>query len=477
MSPATEKSSTAAGWYTIGQMRAWEKNPKKHPDSNVADIARSVRRFGFVAPVVVWGSRGQIVAGHGRYLAAQMILRADPGAYLATDAPGPALIPVRVVEFASDAEASAYALADNRLTEANPMEPVDVAAILKEIQDAGGDVEVPGWTEAEIAAMLGGQEPEPDGTGGEDAGAGEPPAEPVSRVGEVYELGPHRLVCGDCRDASDVAMLLAGAKINLAFTSPPYAQQREYDESSGFKPIPPDEYVAWFDAVQANVRAHIAPDGSWFVNIKEGSAEKQRSLYCKDLVIAHVRQWKWLWIDELCWLRQSLPGDPNSMGKFKNGFEPVYHFAASKDFRFRPESVQHESERFFEYKTQKAAGAKITSSSQGKGRNAQSPVGYGHGLAYPSNVLDITEGARVEGHPAAFPVDFPAFFVRAYTDPGDTVYEPFCGSGTTLIAAAKERRICYGMEISPRYCDVIRRRWTKYAISAGVDPGPGRLDA
>ena len=154
MSPATEKSSTAAGWYTIGQMRAWEKNPKKHPDSNVADIARSVRRFGFVAPVVVWGSRGQIVAGHGRYLAAQMILRADPGAYLATDAPGPALIPVRVVEFASDAEASAYALADNRLTEANPMEPVDVAAILKEIQDAGGDVEVPGWTEAEIAAMV-----------------------------------------------------------------------------------------------------------------------------------------------------------------------------------------------------------------------------------------------------------------------------------------------------------------------------------
>lgn len=154
MSPATEKTSTAAGWYTIGQMRAWEKNPKKHPDSNVADIARSVRRFGFVAPVVVWGSRGQIVAGHGRYLAAQMILRADPGAYLATDAPGPALIPVRVVEFASDAEASAYALADNRLTEANPMEPLDVAAILKEIQDAGGDVEVPGWTEAEIAAMI-----------------------------------------------------------------------------------------------------------------------------------------------------------------------------------------------------------------------------------------------------------------------------------------------------------------------------------
>lgn len=159
MSPATEKTSTAAGWYTIGQMRAWEKNPKKHPDSNVADIARSVRRFGFVAPVVVWGSRGQIVAGHGRYLAAQMILRADPGAYLATDAPGPALIPVRVVEFASETEANAYALADNRLTEANPMEPVDVAAILKEISEAGGDVEVPGWTEAEIAAMIGGQEP------------------------------------------------------------------------------------------------------------------------------------------------------------------------------------------------------------------------------------------------------------------------------------------------------------------------------
>ena len=105
-----------------------------------------------------------------------------------------------------------------------------------------------------------------------------------------------------------------------------------------------------------------------------------------------------------------------------------------------------------------------------------SPSHVGEGLAYPSNVIDVKSGARVVGHSAAFPVAFPLFFVKAFTDEGDAVYDPFMGSGTTLVAAAQVKRIAYGCEISPAYCDLIRRRWTRYAKEAGIDAGEGALD-
>ena len=88
----------------------------------------------------------------------------------------------------------------------------------------------------------------------------------------------------------------------------------------------------------------------------------------------------------------------------------------------------------------------------------------------------MTAGHEATGHAAAFPVGLPSFFIKAYTDPGDLVYEPFCGSGTTLIAAAKEGRVCRGIEISPKYCDVIRRRWTKWAKQNNREVGTGGLE-
>ena len=103
--------------------------------------------------------------------------------------------------------------------------------------------------------------------------------------------GKHRLVCGDCRDSGTVVRLLDGAKVNVAITSPPYASQREYDQASGFTPIPPDEYVAWYRDVAAVIESVLSADGSYFLNIKEHSEEGERSLYVKDLVIAHRRQW------------------------------------------------------------------------------------------------------------------------------------------------------------------------------------------
>lgn len=152
----------------------------------------------------------------------------------------------------------------------------------------------------------------------------------------------HRLLVGDCRIAEDVARVLGGQRINVAFTSPPYASQRKYDESSGFKPIAPDAYVEWFAPVAANVRQHLADNGSWFVNIKEPVVDGERHLYVKDLVIAHRRSWGWLFKDEFVWTHHGIPG--RIWFNFKNQFEPIFQFCTMAEIKIRPDNVSHQSD-------------------------------------------------------------------------------------------------------------------------------------
>jgi len=159
--PDAEPPRPAAEWVRIGDLLPWERNPKAHPVENVAEIARSIVRFGFTAPIIPWRSRKQVVAGHGRLLGAFLLYREDPGRKLAPDQPGePAtvaedgLVPVRWIEFASDHEAAAYAIADNRLTEKNPMDPAQVAEIFLELDGAGVSLDGLGYGEEELRVML-----------------------------------------------------------------------------------------------------------------------------------------------------------------------------------------------------------------------------------------------------------------------------------------------------------------------------------
>lgn len=263
----------------------------------------------------------------------------------------------------------------------------------------------------------------------------------------------HRLLCGDSRDAGDVARLLGGAQANVAFTSPPYAQQRAYDEQSEFRPVPPGEYLDWFEAVQENVRTHLAEDGSWFLNIKAHSKGGQRQLYVMDLILAHVRRWGWRFVDDLCWVRSGVPGAWSN--RFKNGWEPVFHFCRQAEIKFRPEAVSQESDDAFDY-----------SPANGHSVSGSSLLGKEHatrckkGMARPSNVIHVSSGGRrVSGeHPAEFPVGLPRWFLLAFSDPGDVVYDPFVGSGSSMVAAEETGRVCCGMEISPEYIAVILER-------------------
>ena len=333
-------------------------------------------------------------------------------------------------------------------------------------------------------------DPEPEPPHGDPDSNPEPPAIPVTQPGDIWVLGPHRIICGDCRDFATVERLLAGERVNVAFTSPPYADRRVYDESSGFRPIPPDEYVDWFEDVQASVRAVLADDGSWFVNIKPGITPEglDTELYVFDLVISHVRRWGWHFATEFCWERNGVPKSVTR--RFKNQFEPIYQFTAG-DWKMRPDAVRHWSEHVptaggpgvgqtgWDDKQGKGTGRPDQPRKRARGTaKAISDVGkaFCHdagvyevaGMAYPGNRLPTFAGThQATGHTAAYPVGLPGWFIKAYSDPGDTVFDPFMGSGSTLIAAHQENRTAYGCEISPAYCDVIAKRFEDYA---GIKP-------
>jgi ParB family chromosome partitioning protein len=140
-------------WVQVSDVVKWDRNPKEHGDQDVPAIAGSIRRFGFADPITVWGSRRQIVSGHGRILAAEYLLRSDPGLLLAPDAPGPGMVPARWMEFASEAEAAAFAISANRHTERNPMDPAAVTDLLREY-GLGEHAEDLGYTPEEIEAMF-----------------------------------------------------------------------------------------------------------------------------------------------------------------------------------------------------------------------------------------------------------------------------------------------------------------------------------
>lgn len=352
-------------------------------------------------------------------------------------------------------------LADNRTAELGAYDNDALAELLSYLDD---DYDGTGYTEEDVEALITPPDVEEldPADADEEAAATPPPGEPITKPGDIWILGPHRIICGDVRDYATIERLLDGARINIAFTSPPYASQRTYDETSGFRPIPPDEYVDWFEDVQANVRAHLADDGSWFVNIKEHCEDGQRHLYVKELTIAHVRRWGWRFVDELCWVDAS-NGFPGSFSnRFKDAWEPVFHFALTKAIKFNPLANGTQSNDVLTY------DPKSDMHLNGDGYQVDDSRTYKEGIARPSNVITVPAGGdRGVAHSAAFPSRVPEWFIKAYSDARDIVFDPFMGSGSTLIAAHRNDRVAYGTEISPGYCDVICRRFQQ---TTGIRP-------
>jgi DNA modification methylase len=432
----------------------YAKNARTHSSEQVAQIASSIVEFGFVNPILVDSADG-IIAGHGRLLAARKL--------------GLAEVPVVVLGHLSEIQRRAYVIADNQLALNAGWNDELLRGALESLSADGFNLSLVGFSDEELVVLLASAEPEAAATAEEDA-VPEPPAQPVTMSGDVWLIGPHRLICGDCRDNTVVAKLMAGASANVAITSPPYATQREYDPTSGFKPVPPEEYVGWFRAVAAGVESVLSPDGSYFLNIKAHADEGERNLYVMDLVLAHRRQWGWRFVDEFCW-RKTDNGVPGGWGnRFKNAFEPIYHFCRQQQIKFRPQAVGHESEDCFDYSpnnpTSTSGSGLLGAGARGSAAakpGADDSDGRHTGVARPSNVIEVKTESGQGSHSAPFPRALVEFFVKAFTDAGDIVFDPFMGSGTTIAAAHALGRIGYGCEISPAYCDVILRRMANLA--------------
>lgn len=427
----------------IAELRPHERNYNKHGDRQVDDLSLSLQRFGQRKPVVTW--RDTIVAGHGLTMAAQLLGWTE-------------ILTMPVPDAWDEATVLAYLAADNELARQADPDLAQLAAIAKELE--GIDAELArlaaGGDEA-LKELLATLESESAGSGDGDAQPQMDRAEELrqkwqTEEGQIWQIGPHFAICGDCRNVEDWKRLLAAAgvsKVNGVFTSPPYAEQRK-DQYGG---VPTDQYVDWWELVQSNVKANLAQDGSFFVNIKAHCEDGQRVLYCMDLVCAMVRRWEWRFVDELCWKRQGVPGKWSN--RFKNGFEPIYHFSTGDSILFIPEHVMHESQAAFTY-TGKEKKAKT-----GSGFFQGNTVNAGDGMAYPSNVVDVPAGnmdGDVDTHSAAFPIALPDFFIRAYSDPGDVWLDTFLGSGTTIVAAHNNKRIGLGIEKLPKYLAVILER-------------------
>ncbi|MBI4258058.1 MAG: site-specific DNA-methyltransferase [Thaumarchaeota archaeon] len=256
------------------------------------------------------------------------------------------------------------------------------------------------------------------------------------------------------RDCLEVLKTLPNSSIDLIVTSPPYA----YNRKATYGGIPVQRYVEWFLPISEQLRRVLKPDGSFILNIKERAVNGERGTYVYELVMA-MRKQGWLWTEEYLWHKKNTyPGRwPN---RFRDLWEHCYQFTKTKKFKIFQDAVRVPIGKWAEKRlarlseTDKRRDESRTLS--GFGKNVSNWVGKK--LVYPGNVLYLATESSNVGHSAAFPVALPTWFIKLLTTEGDTVLDPFVGSGTTAIACLRLGRHFIGIELDDRYYQLALRR-------------------
>jgi DNA modification methylase len=259
------------------------------------------------------------------------------------------------------------------------------------------------------------------------------------------------LYLGDCLD---VLKELPDDSVDLIFTSPPYADQRK----KTYGGIHPDHYVAWFLPITGQLLRVLKPAGTFVLNIKEKVVDGERSTYVMELILEMRRQQGWLWTEEFIWHKKNCyPGKwPN---RFRDSWERLIQFNKSKQFAMYQETVM--------VPTGDWAKSRLKKLSETDKKRDESKVGSGFGKnisnwldrehAFPTNVLHLATECSNKNHSAAFPEGLPEWFIRLFTKEGDTVLDPFMGSGTTNAVAKRMKRNSIGIEIFPEYYETVRK--------------------
>ena len=376
----------------IGALIPYARNARTHSAAQVALIAGSIREYGFTNPVLVDGESG-IIAGHGRVLAARQL--------------GLTTVPVIELAHLTPAQKQAYILADNQLALAAGWDQDLLALEIGELNDLGIDIAGLGFDAREIDALLRHGETDP-----REEETPPVPASPVSRIGDLWCLGPHRLICGDATDAATVARVLNGVAPHLMVTDPPYgvaydpawrndigaAKTRRTgkvmnddraDWRDAWALFPGDVAYVWHGALHATTVAESL--------VAAGLAIRSQIIWAKERLV--LSRGDYHWQHEPCW------------------------------YAVRQKATGHWS-----------------------GDRKQTTL-----WTIPGRDQDA---ATIHG--TQKPVECMRRPILNNSAPGQAIYEPFSGSGTTLIAAETTGRICLAIELDPAYVDVAVLRWQAF---------------
>ncbi|HDX8872744.1 TPA: site-specific DNA-methyltransferase [Klebsiella michiganensis] len=259
------------------------------------------------------------------------------------------------------------------------------------------------------------------------------------------------LINDDCLIA---LKMIQSDSIDLIVTSPPYADQRK----NTYGGVSADKYVEWFTPIAKELLRVTKSSGSFVLNIKERAINGERHTYVIELILM-MRKLGWLWTEEYIWHKKnSYPGKwPN---RFRDSWERCIHFTKSKKFNMYQEEVMVPMGDW--------KNSRLKNMSDTDKKRDESRVGSGFGkkienwvardLAYPTNVLHMATECGNRSHSAAFPESLPEWFIKLFTTEGDTVLDPFSGSGTTLKVAKAMKRNAVGIEILDEYCEITANR-------------------
>jgi site-specific DNA-methyltransferase (adenine-specific) len=373
----------------------YAKNSRTHDDAQVAQIAASIKEFGWTNPILIDGDKG-IIAGHGRLMAARK-LKMDK-------------VPVIELSGMTDAQKKAYVIADNRLALNAGWDNAMLTIELKDLEDEGFDLSLTGFDQDELDALLNPIEPT-TGLTDEDA-VPDVPDEPRTKLGDIYILGNHRLMCGDSCSVTDINKLVNDRQVDMWLTDPPYnvayegktkdalTIQNDSMSDDGFRQFLRDAYVTADTVMKAGAVFYIWHADSEGYNFRGA---------------AHDAGWK---------VRQCLIWKKSTM------------VMGRQDYHWKHEPCLY--------------GWK---------------EGAGHLWATDrkqTTILEFDKPNRNKEHPTMKPVALFEYQMLNNTKGGDIILDSFGGSGTTLLAAEKNGRIAYVMELDPKYCDVIVKRWEDF---------------
>ena len=403
--------STHIERWPTAKLVPYARNARTHSEEQVAQIAASIVEFGFTNPILA-GSDGVIVAGHGRLAAAQKL--------------GLDTVPVVVLDHLTPTQRRALIIADNRIAENAGWDDAMLRIELQSLQEDGFNLDITGFDADALAEIMAGEETTVDGNTDEDA-IPEISETVISRPGDVWILGNHRLVCGDATQASSYEQLLAGQRVQMIWSDLPYnvnyANSAKDKLRGKHRPILNDNLGEGFYDFVFDALSLMLPHCDGAVYIAMSSSEL-------DTLQAAFRAAGGKWSTFIIWAKHTF-----TLGRadYQRQYEPILY------------------------------GWPEGSSRHWCGDRDQ------------GDVWNIKKPARNDLHPTMKPVELMERSIRNSSRPGDVVLDCFGGSGSTLIAAEKSGRRCFMMELDPKYCDVIVRRWQEFSGGKAISEDGQRV--